>query len=83
MADIYELCERVEKTLQDANVWADVYPAHGMKDICVEINHGDWKHDHLRTAWLLENMGAVHVSEKVTEEDGSDCYSAIHTFAFR
>jgi hypothetical protein len=46
-----------------------------------EIHWGDWKHEHLRLDWLVqeffEKKGLVVRKEVyVTEEDGSDCYSA-------
>lgn len=51
----------------------------------VNISWGDWKHDHL---WMkhfvgqfLESKGFDYsIDSTVTEEDGSDCYSANHTF---
>ena len=54
--------------------------------IKAEINWGDWKHDHLYYSHLVEEWakenGFLILSpdgvEKVTEEDGSDCYSGIH-----
>ena len=51
----------------------------------VEITWGDWKHDHLRCKWLakefFESKGLTSlVGSRITEEDGSDCYSAIHKF---
>lgn len=49
----------------------------------VEINWGDWKHEHLRCKWLTEQLLEMRgigfdFDTFVTEEDGSDCYSAIH-----
>jgi hypothetical protein len=76
---MYQRAERAEQILRDGDVWADVFP-HDEAFIAVEINNGDWKHDHLRAGWLLESAGYTHISEVVTEEDGSDCYSAIHYF---
>ena len=76
----YEKAERAEQILRDNNIWADAYP-HTDVLIAVEINWGDWKHEHLRAKWLLEEAGFIHIAEDVTEEDGSDCYSAIHYFA--
>ena len=29
----------------------------------------------------MEYIGYKEIAEDVTEEDGSDCYSSIHTFA--
>ena len=53
---------------------------------CIEydINWGDWKHEHLRSKWLLEELfeklGIVaNINSYTTEEDGSDTYSAHYT----
>lgn len=46
----------------------------------IEIEWGDWKHDHKFTDDIMEVLGYVLLQEKVTEEDGSDCYSAIHYY---
>lgn len=67
---IYETLER--------ETWLNaVYEKLGM--VAVEIE-GDWKHDHLRTKWLMAEIGYKQVFETVTEEDGSDYYTAIHYF---
>ena len=51
----------------------------------IEIFWGDWKHDHARADYLIrqyfENLGyRVNVNQYVTEEDGSDTYSAQHNY---
>ena len=76
---IKELVEKVQKLLDDNNLWADAYNYNDIA-IAVEVNRGDWKHDHLRTEWLLKENGFTKITSKVTEEDGSDTYSAIHYF---
>ena len=48
----------------------------------IDISWGDWKHDHLRAKWVVEDVLNINVrrwDETVTEEDGSDCYSATHS----
>lgn len=51
----------------------------------IDVEWGDWKHDHGHLGWLVTNwfeaQGRV-VSHKsqTTEQDGSDCYSALHYF---
>lgn len=53
--------------------------------IGMEISWGDWKHDHLRANYLVgqflekKRIYAMHY-ERTTEEDGSDTYSADHTW---
>lgn len=54
------------------------------KMIAVEVIWGDWKHEHMRLDWLVKehfpNLRSIHTT--TTEEDGSDCYSAIHYYYF-
>lgn len=54
------------------------------KMIAVEVIWGDWKHEHARLDWLVgenfKNLRSIHTT--TTEEDGSDCYSAIHYYYF-
>lgn len=67
--------------LKDNGVWAEVYQ-HNLSNAAyvVNISWGDWKHDHLWTRDLMSYLGYVEVCSKVTEEDGSDAYSAEHYF---
>lgn len=55
----------------------DIYP-NG--EVSVLIEWGDWKHEHAYLRYLMQQNGFTETDENVTEEDGSDCYSAIHTF---
>lgn len=55
----------------------DIYP-NG--EVSVLIEWGDWKHDHAYLRYQMQQNGFTETDENVTEEDGSDCYSAIHTF---
>ncbi len=72
--------KKVYEILRSNNVWAEAYEELGM--VAVEINWGDWKHDHLRAEWLMKENGFKQLFEEVTEEDGSDTYSAIHYFVY-
>ena len=50
----------------------------------IEIRWGDWKHDHLCLSFsVTEAYPGVQYSCEVTEQDGSDAYSAIHRFKFK
>ena len=52
-------------------------------EIQVFVDWGDWKHDHLRIVHLINDaFSPDEIREEVTEEDGSDCYSAVHIFTF-
>jgi hypothetical protein len=46
----------------------------------IEINDGDWKHEHGRCRHLMTAVGYAQQEVITTEEDGSDCYSAIHRY---
>jgi len=54
--------------------------------ILYEIAWGDWKHDHLYSKKLVEEFfggsGSVAINSEVTEEDGSDTYSAKYDIIF-
>ncbi len=48
----------------------------------VPIEWGDWKHDHARLDLLFRDvLGLYRIAEDITEVDGSDSYSSIHTFS--
>ena len=49
-------------------------------EVQIEISWGDWKHDHAYCDHLMKQKGYVCTDEQVTEEDGSDTYSAIHFY---
>ena len=67
--------------LNDNGVWAEVYQYNqSIAAYVVSISWGDWKHDHLWARDLMSYLGYVEIGNKVTEEDGSDCYSAEHYF---
>ncbi len=67
--------------LNDNGVWAEVYQYnHSIAAYVVSISWGDWKHDHLWARDLMSYLGYVEIGSKVTEEDGSDTYSAEHYF---
>lgn len=53
--------------------------------LCIDINHGDWKHEHWYADSLVKKffMGkglGVEIEEDVTLENGSDTYSACHYY---
>ena len=76
-----ELIKKIE-TVLDKDVWVEsVYQYEDLPVIAVDVR-GDWKHDHLRCDWLIEeNVSEVtKFNTKVTEEDGSDYYSATHYY---
>lgn len=57
----------------------DVYE-HSNGTIEIPVSWGDWKHSHGYLKHLMTELGYESIGQEVTEEDGSDCYSATHFF---
>lgn len=73
--------ERIYKGLEKYNLYPEEVYTYFDGDtssqrIVVSIHKGDWKHEHLRCDMLMQKMGYIPDGSLVTEEDGSDCYSA-------
>jgi hypothetical protein len=75
---VAEATEILETRGASAEVYSTIY--NNRPVIAVEITWGDWKHDHLFVDHILMSNGFAHIANETTEEDGSDCYSAIHYF---
>ena len=71
---------RIHHFLNDNGVYADVCKVSNTSAFAVCIEWGDWKHEHLWARDLMSYLGYVEIGSRVTEEDGSDCYSAEHYF---
>ena len=71
---------RIFHFLDDNGVYAEVYVVRDTTAIEVNIEWGDWKHQHLWARDLMSYLGYTEIGNRVTEENGSDCYSAIHYF---
>lgn len=70
--------EMIYRYLRDNDVYADVYKSG--EDIKVDISWGDWRHEHEWCRNLMEYINYLETDCVVTDEDGSDTYSATHTF---
>ena len=81
-----ECFEKLQKYLRDNNVNGECDWSSSI--FSVNIKWGDWKHDHLRCDYLVEEFAKENHREitfkktNLTEEDGSDCYSAKHFYVF-
>lgn len=76
-----EETEMLYRYLSDNGVYADVYHySHDVPAIVVSISWGDWKHDHGWANTLMGYLGYTEIGNQVTEENGSDCYSAEHYY---
>ena len=48
----------------------------------IKVNDGDWTHEHLYLQRVMEKNGFTLLDKRVTAEDGSDCYSAVHSYMY-
>ena len=78
--DEYNGDEQIYHYLQDNGIYGEVY-TNSEGEVEVEIDWGDWKHDHGWCATLMGYLGYVQDDVVVTEDNGSDCYSARHYYA--
>lgn len=76
-----EMVQAAQGALNEVGVFSEVYQHETLPVICVEIPWGDWKHSHMRADMvLMDKFGLECLGKNVTEEDGSDCYSATHYY---
>ena len=84
--DLYQLAEELDAHISATRLCADVYAGHDY--IAAEISWGDWKHEHgyckyLMTEFFRSKGMDINIQTDVTEENGSDCYSAVHRVYLR
>ena len=71
--------DAVSKYIDANGIYSDeIY--HDMNALCIHVRRGDWKHDHMFLDHIMGLVGYRAGSSVVTEEDGSDNYSAVHFF---
>ena len=71
--------------LRDNEFYHEAYISNDV--LHIDIQWGDWKHDHWNADYLVKEffeqkpeIYKVVTTKRITEEDGSDCYSAIHLY---
>lgn len=77
--------KKIYEILNDKHIMAEVVDYNeNTRMIAVEVIWGDWKHEHWRLDCLMreafDNLRSIH--EVTTEDNESDCYSAIHYYYF-
>ena len=85
--DLKALADELYEHFADLHIYYDIW--NDEDGINVEINWGDWKRDHAWCDYEVEHFIAsrghevVSHSTEVTDEDGSDTYSAIHSYIIK
>lgn len=71
----------LELMLQANNLYHDSYDYDAF--VAIMIEWGDWKHEHLAMDYIMDQLGFDLYDTILTEEDGSDCYSAERRYILR
>lgn len=82
MEEMQEALDKVNKKFSEEHTGLFAEPTLKGNVATIRIDWGDWKHEHGYADYVMLQNEFVKVSEDVTEEDGSDCYSSIHTYVF-
>jgi len=78
----WDIADKLSAYFRKHNLWVnELYYNESRDRIEYDIEWGDWKHEHLRSKWLLEELFkelgiTAKIDSHTTEEDGSDTYSA-------
>ena len=71
----------INSYLMENGIYAEyITNFHKIENIVIVSIDGDWKHDHRWAEDLMRYLGYTEIGNKVTDENGSDCYSADHYF---
>ena len=69
----------IDKYLADNGIYGEMRCCND-ECVAIHIDWGDWKHDHRWCNELMDYLGWGEGDCIVTEENGSDCYSATHYY---
>jgi hypothetical protein len=74
--------QEIYSTLKEEHLYPDLYEEKVGDEVMLaaHIEWGDWKHDHRYLDYVMATLGFSVYKVNVTEEDGSDCYSALHLY---
>ena len=76
-----ELRIRVRNLLSSHQMYYSISVINS-SSVSISVDDGDWKHEHLALQRLMEENGFTLVCKENIREDGSDCYSAVHTYMY-
>lgn len=73
------MVQEIYNKLKEYDIYPEIYEGNdGVIVICVEW--GDWKHEHALLDHIMAEMDFMLIDTKITNSDGSDCYSADHYY---
>ena len=73
--------KEVREKFAEENMYCEIYE-HENGCISIEIEWGDWKHDHRLLQNVMEQNGFECVDKYITASD-CDCYDCEYTFQFK
>lgn len=73
--------QELQNYLKEHNIYALVENFNNL--FIIDIEDGDWKHDHLYLQYLMNNLNLNLIDKVITSSDDSDCYSATYYYSAR
>ena len=87
------IMKEIREALEKVHIYAEIYDDYDFNGdddafvVCVQIENGDWKHDHRQADLVVadtvnnyDNMEVTKVGEEITQDSDDDSYSSIHKF---
>ena len=76
-----EVIKKIRAYFKENKFWvSDISQYKDLPVVAIEIEDGDWKHDHNYCKYLMKKLNFNLIGSEVTHETGEDCYNAIHYF---
>lgn len=72
--------KKIQKIFKENEISHEFDIFEELGTIAVHVIWGDWKHDHGYLDAVMARNGFKLLGKKITEENGSDCYSATHIY---
>ena len=75
-----QILKQIHELLKSKGIWAEVSQYLDLPVIQVEIEMGDWSHDHLYCDSIMKGEGYSKVSEEEIGNSLEDVYSSYHYY---
>ena len=72
--------QKAYKILNENKIYPEIWSHQVLPVIFIQIDNGDWKHEHLKAKLLLEEQGFAFLGKEELGESPDDTYSAIHRY---